>query len=245
MSDPIRIYVSHWSDGETIDITDAIAADIVRRALVHDDTVRAGVAGLIQRLMPADIDTVNAQLERSMLAAGETQDALQRECAEHGATKSALEAVKEKYDTEFDAWAEANRALAAMRERAEAAEAAAAYHLGLSDNLSRRGITLQEQRDAAVAEVAALRTQLSGSMAAAKNDVDALRAELHVTKLSVYEWHADSERLSLEVAALKARKVKIGDITSPAFYGDIEFCAFHRGVRKCADAIRAAGVEVA
>lgn len=43
-----------------------------------------------------DLSAMKEQLEQSMLAAGETQDAFKRECAEHAVTKGALDAMKEQ-----------------------------------------------------------------------------------------------------------------------------------------------------
>ena len=74
--------------------------------------------------------------------------------------------------------------------------------------------------------------------------VSELRAMLESEREAHCKTIDERNAARAEVAALKARKVKIGAITSPSFYGDIECCAFHRGVMACADAIRAAGVEV-
>lgn len=78
MSDPINITsIYDINTGrDRIEITDAIAAEIVRRALVHDDTVRAGIKGLIQRLEDNakppedDASALRAKLDRIQDALG-------------------------------------------------------------------------------------------------------------------------------------------------------------------------------
>ena len=113
-----------------------------------------------------------------MLAAGEM---LQRECAEHRATKGALEAMKEKYDAEFEAWAEANRAADTVKERAEKLE----HRIELFKNecsyvhkeRNAANASLRESR----AEADALRTELEEvkcNHAATANAMDAARAEV-------------------------------------------------------------------
>lgn len=166
-----------------------------------------------------DLSAMKEQLERSMLAASETQDALKRECAEHNATKGALDAMKERADLYENACCDAGWNAGPLqdfvhhwKERAEKLERRIElFKNECSYAHKERNATNASLRESR-AEADALRTQLSGSMAAAKKDVDALRAELHATKLSVSEWHADSERLSLEVAALKARNALLEEV---------------------------------
>ena len=82
MSEPIRLGIENNYDPPNplkpprVEITDAIAAEIVRRALVHDDTVRAGIKGLVQRLEDntkppeADAAALRTKLDRIQDALG-------------------------------------------------------------------------------------------------------------------------------------------------------------------------------
>lgn len=200
MSDPLILSVEsrHPSSPEPdyAIITDAIAAEIVRRALAHDDAVRAGIRGLIQRLQentkPAAVDPPGHIDDR------DREDWFKREITE-------LRAKLATYEND------------------------------------RHHEIVKAQRDKALAE-------LASTIEDAIEERNGYANENHFLKKERDAARAEADALLAEASKLKARKVRLPKHMPISNTDPQDLYYFKDGHRsaleECADAIRAAGVEV-
>ncbi len=261
MSEPISIpTVDRWTTNNVnyqeiagyVEITDAIAAEIVRRALVHDDTVRAVITGLIKRMddntKPSEDDAALDELAWAISSLGTLNSSVNKQDAAE-AHRSIADLLSDK-----------NNQIATLRASLQAMATQSAQYMKDRDELraslahaenDRKQWKADEgkadegkadegkaagERDKALADLAVLQCAFKASLAREH----AIGVTLRRFEDALHNAQSERNAARAEVAALKARKVKL-----PPSFTVTNFCQPCLGEYDVHSAIRAAGVEVA